>query len=126
MASSRPCHQVSGTNTSRRYEPAKAATRIAVFTYICQQSRCRRSVVRKYASTRRRSSSWKALSLPNLTLRPGATARTNWPEGLVRTSCCVVIAVFLDSAEDRDRRYSPVPNHRREWAKHMPREEGQN
>src|SRR5207249_2984469 len=52
------------------YDTAKPARRMAVFTYICQQSRGRRPVVRKYSSTRRRSSSWKALPFANFRLTP--------------------------------------------------------
>src|SRR5713226_5160649 len=98
MASSRPCHQVWAPNTSRTYEPAKPARRTAVFTYICQQSRCRWPVVRKCSSTRRRSSRWKALSCPNLRLRAGSAARRGWPAGPAWISCSCVIAPSLDYA----------------------------
>ena len=43
-ASGRACHHAWATNTSSTYSAAKQARRIAVFRYICGQSRCRRPV----------------------------------------------------------------------------------
>jgi hypothetical protein len=45
----------------------------AVLRYIAGQSRCRRPVLRKNSSTRRRSSVWKALSAANF--RPAGEPR---------------------------------------------------
>src|SRR5947209_14504373 len=76
-ASRRPCHQVWSTKTSSVYDTAKPARRMTVFKYICQQSRGRRPVVRKYSSTRRRSSSWKALPCANFSCCRGWVISTD-------------------------------------------------
>src|SRR5262249_53288778 len=57
---------------------ANPTRRIAVFTYICQQSRCRWPVVTKYSVTRCRSASWKAISRPKLRVRVGDSACASW------------------------------------------------
>jgi hypothetical protein len=48
-------HHVWAPSTNRRYDVTQTATRIPVFTWICQQSRCRRPVVSTAAGAPRKT-----------------------------------------------------------------------
>src|SRR5262249_17145235 len=75
IARGTPSTHVRDLNTSSPYSPAKVVSRIAVFAYICQQSRGRWPVVAKYAATRSRSVRWKAGSPPKVSARVGDSDR---------------------------------------------------
>src|SRR3989475_11756026 len=95
-ASGTLCHQTWAANTSSRWETARPAMKIAVFRYICQQSRCRRPVARKCSSTRRRTSSWKALFELTAPRPPQMSSRL--------LPLQVLVDPILDLARERRRR----------------------
>src|SRR6185295_14161686 len=98
-ARGKTAHQLVATNSSRRYDEINHARMVAVLKYICGQSRRRRPVRSKYASTRRRSSRtkrslrlnfrWRQLSEPANVEVGRAVSFIDWDDSVMVAPVCL-------------------------------------
>jgi hypothetical protein len=97
--------QVRATNTSNTYESANPARRIAVFAYICQQSRSRRPVRQSLAT--RAEERWNAVSRPKVSSgrRRGPGERALWGTS-VFSATVILSSTKLEGASAKECRSS--------------------